>query len=63
METTPLNLGYQIASATMNLVQDQQKAQGAAAIALIEGAAVQPATAASSPSPSDSIGVSIDIKV
>lgn len=61
METSSLNLGSQIAAATMNLVQDQQKLQGQAMVALIEGAAVQSSSAATSAS--SSIGVNVDVKV
>jgi hypothetical protein len=60
MDSSPLNLGHQIATATMKLAQDQQRATGEAALQLLESAQLTaPAQAASS----GSVGTQINIKV
>jgi len=62
METTSLNLGSQIAMATLNIALDQQKAKGQAAVQLIEAAAsVQLASPA--PQTSSALGGTININV
>lgn len=61
MDSSPLNLGYQIATATMKLAQDQQRATGEAALQLLDSAAVTAAPAQTSAS--GSVGTQINIKV
>lgn len=60
MDSSSLNLGNQIAVATVKLAQDQQRATGEAVLQLIESAAVSTAQVAS---PVGSVGNNVDVKV
>lgn len=60
MDSSSLNLGNQIAVATLKLALDQQRATGQAAVQLIESSAVPTAQAAS---PAGSVGNNVNVKV